>query len=83
MFLAAFSSMAIPSFPKSSLARRWASSQAGTAFSIRRFPFGVSRKGWLAALWANGCRRYAAHQHHHVGTIPPDAIALQMPHVGE
>ena len=28
MFLAALSSRAIPSFPKSSLARRWASSQA-------------------------------------------------------
>src|SRR5213076_764566 len=48
-FLAALSSRAIPSSPSNSVACRWASSQAGTAFAIRRFPCGVSRKGWARA----------------------------------
>src|SRR5262245_3129077 len=48
-FLAARSSRAIPSSPSSSVALRWASCQAGTAFSISRFPWGVSRNGWVRA----------------------------------
>ena len=44
-FLAALSSRAIPSSPSSSVAWRWASSQAGTAFSISRFPWARQAEG--------------------------------------
>ena len=55
-FRAAWSSRAIPLSPSSSVACRWASSQAGTAFSISPCPSVVSRKGWARRVTAKpGC----------------------------